>query len=143
MPSQLRQLLSNESPYPHVLQSNRIDHPGGGLADPWAGVAVDGLGRKSLDHDPAQRTEIHQMGELHPVAKRATRCDYRVFEGDTANADLKVNCSGPLWAACRRRRTHGLESITLPRFQGRSGTGQTALCPRIARLFGIVRVCVR
>jgi hypothetical protein len=69
------------------------------------------------------------MRELHAIAKRATRCDYRVFEGDTANADLKVNCSGPLWAACRRRRTHGLESITLHRFQGRFRSAQTAPSP--------------
>jgi hypothetical protein len=52
------------------------------------------------------------MRELHPVAKCSAGRDYRIFEGDTANADLKVNCSGPWWAACRRRRTHGPESTT-------------------------------
>jgi hypothetical protein len=83
------------------------------------------------------------MGELHPVPKGAAGGDYWILEGDTTDADSKVNWGGPLRAACRRRRTHGpkltMTALYLSARFSRQAPGRAGR----ETSFGVVAACVR
>jgi hypothetical protein len=69
------------------------------------------------------------------------------LKGDITDADSKVNCGGPLRAACRRRRTHGPKLTT-----SASNSRSFLWLPRPRELhaasdrepgFGVASACVR
>jgi hypothetical protein len=53
------------------------------------------LGGEAFYDDPAEAVQLGNVGELDSVSKRTAGGDNGVFKGDAANANPKVNFSGP------------------------------------------------
>src|SRR5580692_883160 len=84
------ELFVDEGAGADVLQSDGIEHAGGGLVKARRGIAGHGLFRKSLHHEAAELVQVDDVFELDAVAKRATGGDYRVLELNAGEAHAKV-----------------------------------------------------
>src|ERR1019366_10559278 len=75
-------LFAEEGPDSDVLQTNRIQHAGGGFKQPRRRIAGHGLARQSLHYESAQPIEGHDIFKLDAIAKRAAGGDNRILQHD-------------------------------------------------------------
>ena len=78
--AQQRKLFAEERRDSDILQTNRVQHAGGGFKQPRRRIAGHGLARQALHHKSAQAIEGHDIFKLDAVAKRAAGGDDGVLQ---------------------------------------------------------------
>src|SRR5258708_11906534 len=84
------QLAVNKRPGADVLQSDGVQHTGGGLVKAWRRIANKGFARQPLDHEAPQPLQVDYVFELNPVTKSAAGGDDGILQLDTGQADTEV-----------------------------------------------------
>src|SRR5207244_730341 len=98
---QLGKLFFNEGTGANVLQSDRIQHSGRSLVEPWGRIARHRLLGQSLHHDAAEPSEMNNVFKLNAVGERAAGSNYRVFELNAREADAQVRAAS-VWRGAHR-----------------------------------------
>ena len=89
--SQYREFFGDERPNPHVLESDGIEHPRGGLAQPGSGGTFDGFTGKALGDEASEPIQVNKMGEFEAVAERSAGPENRIPQAQRANFYAEVN----------------------------------------------------
>ena len=74
------ELFGDEAAHADVLQADRVQHPGRGLAQARGRRSLDGLRRQPFDDDAPQPVQVHQGGELYSITKGAGGYQDRILQ---------------------------------------------------------------
>ena len=70
--SQYWEFFGDKGLYADILQSDGVQHPGGGLCQPGCWSPFHRFPRESFGNESAEAVEVNQVGKLNSISKRAT-----------------------------------------------------------------------
>jgi hypothetical protein len=73
------------------LQTDRVQHPGGGFAKPWCRGAFDGLAGKALDDKAGKTIQVDQVSKLDPVPEGAAGGKNGIPQAQGANLYAEID----------------------------------------------------
>jgi len=86
--------LLNKSANTHVLQANRIQHPGRGLVYTGARSTGKGLPRETFGYKTSELVQIDQVSKLKTIAKGTAGSDDRIAKLKRAHGHAQVDIRG-------------------------------------------------
>src|SRR5690606_26053780 len=85
-----RQVLAQHRVDAGGRESDGVDHAAGEVADAWRGSTLPRLQAHRLRHEPADRLEVHDIGELAPVRGGAGGEQDGILESQPGGLDLEL-----------------------------------------------------